>query len=46
MIAMVVRGDQVIDLRDPGVLDRGHDAIGVADGGGAGVSRIDEDRLA
>src|SRR5712691_11620201 len=46
MITVVMGGDQVIDLRDSSVLDRGHDAISVTDGGGASVSSIDEDRLA
>ena len=30
MIAVPVRRDQVVDLREAGVLDRGHDAVGVA----------------
>ena len=46
VIAVVVRRDQMIDLRDPGVLDGRHDAVGVADRGGARVPGIDEDRFA
>ena len=46
VIGMEVSGDQVVDLFDPGLLHCGHDAIGVTDGGGTGVSRIDEHRLA
>ena len=46
MIRVIVRRDQMIDLRDAGVPGRGHDAIGVTDRGGADVSRVDEDRLA
>jgi hypothetical protein len=36
----------MIDLREPGVLDRRHDAVGVADSGSAGVPSVDEDRFA
>ncbi len=46
VIAVPVRGDQVVDLREAGVLDRGHDATGVAHRGRAGVSRVDQQRLA
>ena len=38
MIAVPVRRDQVVDLREAGVLDGGHDAVGVADRGRAAVS--------
>ena len=30
VVAVPVRDDQMIDLREPGVMDRGHDAAGVA----------------
>jgi hypothetical protein len=46
VIAVVVRRNQVIDLREPGVLDGRHDAVGVADSGGARVPGINQDRLA
>ena len=46
MIAVPVRGDQMVDLREPCVFDGGHDALGISDGGGAGISGIDEQRFA
>jgi hypothetical protein len=41
-----MRRNQIIDLREPGVFDGRHDAVGVADSGGARVPGIDEDRFA
>src|SRR5712691_3145714 len=46
MIAVEVSGDHVIDLRHPGIPDRGHDAIGVADRGITAVSRVVDDGFA
>ena len=46
VIAVVVRGDQVIDLRHAGVLHGGHDPVGVARRGRAAVAGVDEQRLA
>ena len=45
LVHVPVRGDQVVDLREPGVLDGRHDAAGVSGAGGAAVPRVDEDRL-
>jgi hypothetical protein len=38
MITMVVSRDQVIDPREAGIFDRGHDAIGVTSRAGASVA--------
>ena len=46
VIAVPVRGDQVIDLREAGVLDRRHDALGVSRRRRAAIAGIDEHRLA
>src|SRR6185369_17243316 len=46
VIAVVVRRNQMIDLRDPGVLDGRHEAVRVAHIGAARVPGINEDRLA
>src|ERR1700693_3567101 len=45
MIAMPVSDDQVIDLRNAGVFQCGHDAFGIANGAGSHVPRVDEDRF-
>ena len=45
MIAVVVSGNEVVDLLEACLADSGHDAIGVAGGGRASVPRIDEHRL-
>ena len=46
VIAVPVRRDQVVDLREAGILDGGHDALGVARRGRAAVARVDQQRLA
>ena len=46
MIAVPVRGDQIVDLREARILDGGHDAFGISDRARAGVPRIDEHRCA
>src|SRR5882762_8733986 len=45
MIAMPVSNDQMIDLRNAGVIQSGHDAFDVANGTWSHVPRVDEDRL-
>ena len=45
MIAMPVRNDQVIDLRNACVFQSGHDAFGITNGAWGHVPRVDEDRL-
>jgi hypothetical protein len=46
VIAVIVRGDQVIDSRELRVRGRGHDPRGVTRGGRAAVARVDQQRLA
>jgi hypothetical protein len=46
VVAMPVGGDQVIDLREAGVLDGGHDAIGVPGSRRARIPGIDQYRPA
>ncbi len=46
MIAVPVRGNQIVDLREACLFRGGHDALGVSDRAGAGVPRIDQDRFA
>ena len=45
MIAMPVSNDQVIDLRNAGVFQSGHDAFGIANGARSHVPRVNQDRL-
>jgi hypothetical protein len=46
VIAVPMSRDQVVDLGEPCVLDGGHDALRIPDGGCTGISRIDEHGLA
>ena len=46
VIAVPVRRDERVDLRDARGLDRGHDALRIAAGGRAAVARVDQHRLA
>ena len=46
VIAVPVRDDQMVDLLEPGVFDRIHDAARIANRRGAGIAGIDEQRLA
>jgi len=46
VIAMPVSRDQMVDLREPCIVHRGDDALGVANRPCAGIARIDQQRLA
>ncbi len=46
MIVVPMRRDQMIDLRQTGILDRRHDAIGVARGRRPDIAGIDQHRFA
>ena len=42
VIPVPVRDDQIVDLREPGITDRFHDAACIARGGGARIAGVDE----
>ena len=42
VISVVVGRHQVVDLFQPGVLDRRRDALGIANSAGAAVAGVDE----
>ena len=46
VIAMPVSRDQMVDLREPCIFHRGHDALGVANRPCASIACIDQQRLA
>ncbi len=46
MVAVIVRRDQLVDLFDASILDRSHDAVGVARCRRAAVACINQQRLA
>src|SRR5262245_36574753 len=46
VIAVIVSRDEVVDLRQPGILCCSSNALGITNGGGPAVSRIDENRFA
>lgn len=45
VIGVVVGGNQMVDLRETGILDRGHDAIRIAHRRWSPVAGVDEQRL-
>ena len=46
MVTVPVRGNQMVDLREAGVFDGGHDAVRIPDRARAAIPRIDEQRFA
>ena len=45
VIPVIVRRDEVIDLAQPGVAHRSHDAVAIPRGGRTAVASVDEQRL-
>ena len=46
MIAVPVRGNQIVDLAEARIFDGGHYAVRISDRGCTGIPRIDEHRFA